>query len=96
MRLWENTDDITGIRSGTDYAEKYFTERTGSWEQDSGVRLGSDARWRTAHAAACSLEILDANGVMIVTHTDDTTIDEKQCRASVRELAKKFFAAVQP
>ncbi len=96
VRSWENTDNAAGIRSGTDYAEEYFTERTKSWEQDSGVELGTDARWRANSTAACSLEILDENGVVIVTRADGTTIDQEQCRGSVREFAKKFFAAVQP
>jgi len=96
VRSWENTDNAAGIKSGTDYAEEYFTERTKAWEQDGGVKLGSDARWRTANPAACALEILDENGVMIVGHAAGTAIDQEQCRGSVREFAKKFFAAVQP
>jgi hypothetical protein len=68
-----------------------------SWKKDS-ANLGSDALWRKKESAACALEILDENGVLIVSRGTGTTIgyDEEQCRTSVRELAKKFYAAVQP
>jgi hypothetical protein len=96
FRSWENTDNAAGVRSGAEFAQKYFTERTKSWQQDNGVNVGSEARWRDKSTAACALEILDENGVLIVSRANGTTLDEEQCRGSVRELAKKFFAAVQP
>ncbi|MGW6935276.1 hypothetical protein ACWGE0_34810 [Lentzea sp. NPDC054927] len=64
--------------------------------QDTGVKIGSDARWQEKHSTACGLEVLDENAVLTVIRTSDATIDEEQCRVAVRELAKKFFAAVQP
>lgn len=60
------------------------------------MKLGSDARWRAKATAACALEILDENGVLTVSRSSNTPVDEELCRGSVRELAKKFFAAVQP
>lgn len=98
IRYWSNTDDVTGVRAGSEYAGKDFEEHRKDWEKASGVDLGSDARWREKSIAACGLEILDENGVLTVARTSGTAtgFDEEQCRGSVRELAKKFFAAVQP
>lgn len=96
IRSWDNTDDARGVRPGAEYATKDFTERTNGWEKDSSVNLGSDARWRTKSIAACALEILDENSVLIVSRSSGAAVDEEQCRGSVRELAKKFYAAVQP
>jgi hypothetical protein len=74
-----------------------FSERTNAWEKDSGgVNLGSDVRWRTKSIGACALEILAENVVLTVASSHGTAVDEEQCRGSVRELAKKFHAAVQP
>ncbi|SMD08475.1 hypothetical protein [Lentzea albidocapillata] len=93
VRSWENTDNAAGVTSGPDHAKKYFGDRTASWEQDSGVNIGSDARWRAAQASACALEVLDENAVLTIMRSGT---EGEQCRASVRELAKKFYAAVQP
>jgi hypothetical protein len=57
-------------------------------------RLGRALEGETHHA--CGLEVLDENAVLTVLRTSDTTINEEQCRDSVRDLAKKFYAAVQP
>lgn len=92
VRSWENTDDVTGVMSGGDHAQKYFTDRSASWEKDGGVKIGSDARWREERAPDCALEVLDENAVLVVIRTGEG----EQCRASVRELAQKFYAAVQP
>ena len=92
--MWENTDDATGVTSGNDHAKKYFTERTGSWEKDDGAGVGSDARWRAPRASDCALEALDENAVLTVALTGGQ--EGERCRASVRELAKEFYAAVQP
>jgi hypothetical protein len=96
VRSWENTDDATGVESGAEHAKKWFTERTESWEQDTGVKIGSDARWRTKSSAACALEVLDENAVLTVLRSSNTALNDEQCRGSVRDLAKKFYAAVQP
>lgn len=96
IRSWSNTDDATGVRAGAEYAGKDFNERSKDWEKASGVNLGSDARWRAKHPTACGLEVLDENAVLTVIRNSETAIDEEQCRTAVRELAKKFFAAVQP
>ncbi|KJK49293.1 hypothetical protein UK23_14555 [Lentzea aerocolonigenes] len=96
VRSWANTDDATGVKSGAEYATKYFTERTKAWEKDGGVKLGSDARWREEGIGGCALEILDDNIVLTVASGNGTAVDQEQCRATVRGLAKKFFAAVQP
>ncbi|MDX3657630.1 hypothetical protein PV646_09975 [Streptomyces sp. ID05-26A] len=94
VRSWENTDNAAGIVSGPDSARKYFSDRTASWEKDSGVAVGSDVRWRDAQASACALEALDENAVLTVVRSGSA--ESEQCRTSVRELAKKFYAAVQP
>ncbi|NKE55579.1 hypothetical protein FXN61_01555 [Lentzea sp. PSKA42] len=96
IQSWSNTDDATGIRAGPDYAAKDFAEHSKTWEKASGVNLGSDARWRAKHPTACGLEVLDENAVLSVIRNSSTAIDEEQCRGSVRELAQKFYAAVQP
>ncbi|GLY48384.1 hypothetical protein [Lentzea sp. NBRC 102530] len=94
IRSWENTDDATGFTSGNDNAKRYFADRTSSWEKDGGVGIGSDARWREPRASACALEALDENAVLTVALTGGA--EGEQCRTAVRELAKKFYAAMQP
>ncbi|MEV6240700.1 hypothetical protein [Lentzea sp. NPDC051838] len=96
IRSWDNTDDATGVRSGAEHAEKYFMDRTKTWERDTSVNIGSDARWRAKSTTACTLEVLDGNGVLTVGRVSDTSVDQELCRAAVRDLAKKFFVAVQP
>ncbi|MGW4208003.1 hypothetical protein ACWEIJ_08435 [Lentzea sp. NPDC004789] len=98
IRSWDDTEDIRGARPAAEYAKDYFADRTQAWEKDIGANLGSDARWRTKSPAACALEILDQNGVLTVANSSNssTGFDEQQCRTTVRELAKKFFGAVQP
>lgn len=96
VRFWENTDDATGVKSGAEHATTWFTERTKSWQQDGSVKLGSGGRWRDRSAAGCALEVLDENAVLTVLRSSNTTVNDEQCRDSVRELAKKFYAAAQP
>ncbi|WP_394614876.1 hypothetical protein JNUCC0626_34255 [Lentzea sp. JNUCC 0626] len=94
VRSWENTDDVTGAKSGNDRAKKYFTDRTEGWDRDSSTNVGSEARWRETRASACALEALDENAVLTVALTGGA--EGEQCRATVRDLAKRFYAAMQP
>jgi hypothetical protein len=99
IRYWETTEDITGVHPGVERAEKDFLERGRTRDQDSGVGLGSDARWRDNDTTGCTLEILDDNAVLTAhsgSRTSTTDGRNEQCRGPVRELARQFYAAVQP
>ncbi|MGZ3143785.1 hypothetical protein ACVDFE_17670 [Lentzea chajnantorensis] len=63
------------------------------------MNLGSDARWKSDDINGCTLEILDENAVVRVDSSNrktPTAGNNEQCHGPVRELAKQFYAAVQP
>ncbi|MEV6238146.1 hypothetical protein [Lentzea sp. NPDC051838] len=99
LQYWETTDDITGVHSGAERAKKEFLDRGPTRDKDSGVSLGSDARWKSDDSNGCTLEILDENAVVSASSSNRKTPsagDNEQCHGPVRELVKQFYAAVQP
>jgi hypothetical protein len=55
-------------------------------------RVHREVRHGSRHRVQPALEVLDENAVLTIMRSD---AEGEQCRASVRELAKKFYAAVQ-
>lgn len=99
IQYWETTDDVTGVRTGAERAEKEFLDRGQAREKDSSVNLGSDARWKRDDTNGCTLDILDENAVVSASSSNRKTLtagNNEQCHGPVRELAKQFYAAVQP
>ncbi|MFI9816846.1 hypothetical protein [Saccharothrix variisporea] len=99
IQYWETTKDITGVHPGAQRAEQDFVGRGSARDKDSSVDLGSDARWRDNDTTGCTLEILDDNAVLIAHSGSRTSLADgrnEQCRGPVRELARQFYAAVQP
>ncbi|MCG8914575.1 hypothetical protein L6E12_02035 [Actinokineospora sp. PR83] len=99
IQYWETTEDITGTHPGAERAEEDFLGRGQAREEDSGLGLGSAARWKRDDTTGCTLEILDGNAVVSVAGSNPKDPAEgrtEQCRGRVRELAKQFHAAVQP
>lgn len=99
IQYWETTEDITGIQPGAERAKKDFLDRGAAREKDTGVTVGSDARWKREDSNGCTIEILDENAIVSAGSSNNkvpTPGNNEQCRGPVRELAKQFFAAVQP
>ncbi|XVV04499.1 hypothetical protein ACQPW3_03520 [Actinosynnema sp. CA-248983] len=99
IQYWETAEDITGTHLGSERARKDFLERGQSREKDQSLNLGSDARWKREVTTGCTLEILDENAVVSAHSGSTKTLvdgDDEQCHGPVRELAKQFYAAVQP
>jgi hypothetical protein len=99
IQYWETTEDITGVHPGAERAKKDFLERGQAREKDSSLNLGSDVRWKRDDTTGCTLEILDENAVVSAGSSNPkapTDGKTEQCRGRVRELAKQFYAAVQP
>ncbi|MEO6088276.1 MAG: hypothetical protein ABIQ18_34700 [Umezawaea sp.] len=99
IKYWETTEDITGVHSGAERAKKDFLEDGQAREKDSSVNLGSDVRWKRDDTTGCTLEILDENAVVSAGSSNPKVLTDgktEQCRGPARELAKQFYAAVQP
>jgi hypothetical protein len=99
IQYWETTEDITGVHHGAERAKKDFLEHQEAREKDSSLNLGSDVRWGRDDTTGCTLEILDENAVVSVGSSDRKAVTDGKtelCRGPARELAKQFFAAVQP
>jgi len=99
IQYWETTEDIIGVHPGAERAKKDFLEREQGREKDRSLNVGSDVRWRQGDTTDCTLEILDENAVVSVGSSDPKAFSEgnaEQCRGPARELAKQFYAAIQP
>lgn len=99
IQYWETTQDVTGVHPGAERARKDFLERGQAREKDSGLDLGSDVRWKRDDTTGCTLEILDENAVVSAGSSNPKAPADgktEECRGRARELAKQFYAAVQP
>jgi hypothetical protein len=99
IQYWETTEDINGVHPGAERAKKDFREPENAGEKDSSVHLGSDVRWKPDDTTGCTLEILDENAVVSADSGNGKFVTDgniEQCRGPVRELARQFYAAVQP
>lgn len=99
IQYWETAEDITGVHPGAERARKEFLERGQAREEDSSLDLGSDVRWKRDDTTGCTLEILDENAVVSASSGNPKAPADgktEQCRERARELAKQFYAAVQP
>ena len=62
-------------------------------------RVGEPAKWQNAKDGdSCYLIILDANVVLMLQHKpyDKPNPKSEECRGRLKELARTFYAAVQP
>lgn len=99
VEFYDNQRDAYGFQSGAEIAKTGFDVNVPPGaEKETGVRFGSEARW-TAPGASCFLQVLDENVVMIFSYNSgkkDNDPRSEQCREGARDIATKFYAAVQP
>ncbi|WP_093150430.1 hypothetical protein [Saccharopolyspora antimicrobica] len=101
-RLYGGRENADGFQSGAERAKVSFSEHALSEvEEDRGVGVGSAAHWtRFVEGGGCTIQILDENAVITATYYDPPAGDfdprSEECRGGAREVARKFYAAVQP
>lgn len=99
IRVWADFEDSIRVHSGAQRARENFDQDPRPSDgEDSAVDIGEVARWKKSSVAGCELEVLDENAILVTyynPHTDGDPRDEK-CRDRARDLARKFYSAVQP
>lgn len=85
---------------GKDKARERFDDSTDPADDGpADVGVGERAKWQNAKDNdSCSLIILDANAVLMLDHKPSDKLNPKseECRGRLQELARTFYAVVQP
>lgn len=85
---------------GKDKARERFDDSTDPADDGpADVGVGEQAKWQNAKDNdSCSLVILDANAVLMLDHKPSDKLNPKseECRGRLKELARTFYAVVQP
>ncbi|MDA3646047.1 hypothetical protein LZ318_05700 [Saccharopolyspora indica] len=101
VSLYGGREDADGFQSGAERARAFFTKSAISdAERDGSVDFGAEAHWTRFIEDTCTLEVLDENAVITATYHNPRARDKdprsSECRDGARDVARKFYAAVQP
>lgn len=96
VELYENVRE----RSGAELAKSGFSSSPQGTEKDTGVSIGSEARWADpGNGPSCRLEVLDENAYLLTGYNSRKQGSDprgEECRSEARTIATRIFAAVQP